>query len=203
MATDYGGWLQNEISRMFEVASVCHVPTKMFSQILDTLATEDDKCEALDYHRYDCVEPTEVVTNLNIEEIHRLIHEKIETVLGKCQFSKMYREILLSGLHYQVQELQHGNRDRYSVYNSDVMLVQFDWDKVAAIVIITDIDDFINIKTLQKEVLIEASKRNPGIKVFTIFLYAVVSSSNSVLLLSPDFFVLRFDDLILLLIKTN
>lgn len=199
MATDYGGWLQNEISRMFEVASVCHVPTKMFSQILDTLATEDDKCEALDYHRYDCVEPTEVVTNLYIEEIHRLMHEKIETVLGKCQFSKMYREILLSGLHYQVQELQHGNRDRYSVCNSDVMLVQFDWDKVAAIVIITDIDDFINIKTLQKEVLIEASKRNPGIKVFTIFLYAVVSSSNSVLLLSPDFFVLRFDDLILLL----
>lgn len=203
MVTGYNGWLQNEISRMFEVASVCHVPAKMFNEILGILATEDDKCEALYYHRYDCVEPTEAVTNLNIEELHRMMHEKIETVLGKCQFSKLYREILLSSLHYQVQELQHGNRDRYSVCNSDVMLIQFDWDKVAAIVIITDIDDFINIKTLQKKVLIEASKKKPGIKVFPIFLYAVVSSSNSVLLLSPDYFVLRFDDLILLLNQDN
>ena len=136
MATGYNGWLQNEISRMFEVASVCHVPTKTFNEILEILVVEDDKCEMLDYHRYDCVEPTEVVTNLNIEEIHRLMHEKIVNVLGKYQFSRMYREVLLSCLHYQVKELQHGNRNRYSVYNSDVMSFQFDWDKVAAIVII-------------------------------------------------------------------
>lgn len=199
MATGYNGWLQNEISRMFEVASVCHVPTKTFNEILEILVVEDDKCEMLDYHRYDCVEPTEVVTNLNIEEIHRLMHEKIVNVLGKYQFSRMYREVLLICLHYQVKELQHGNRNRYSVYNSDVMLFQFDRDKVAAIVIITDIDDFVNIKKLQDEVLNEAGKRMPSLKIFPIFLYAVVESCDSELLLSPDFFVLRFDDLILLL----
>ena len=196
MATGYNGWLQNEISRMFEVASVCHVPTSTFNEILNILAAEDDKCEALDYHRYDCVEPTEVVTNLNIEEIHRFMHEKIVNVLGKHQFSKMYREVLLSSLHYQVKELQHGNRNRYRSSKSDVMLFQYDWNKVAAIVIITDIDDFVNIKKLQEEVLNEAGKRMPGLKVFPIFLYAVVESSDSELLLSPDFFVLRFDDLI-------
>lgn len=136
MATGYNGWLQNEISRMFEVASVCHVPTNTFNEILNIFAAEDDKCEALDYHRYDCVEPTEVVTNLNIEEIHRLMHEKIVNILGKHQFSKMYREVLLSSLHYQVKELQHGKRNRYRSCKSDVMLFQFDWNKVAAIVII-------------------------------------------------------------------
>lgn len=198
MATYLDGWKQNDITRMFEIAEGL-IPISTFDDIIHMLEIEDEKCETYGYHRYDCVNSFDNITNVDIQTIHRLMYEHIILNLGIKTFDVLYREVLIGNLNWQISEIQYGYIDRYSIMNSDMLLVQHDIDKAIAIVVVSNPNDFINIKTLDAEIRLQVSKHMHKLKILPIYLYSIVESNISHLLPTKDYFILTIDDFIMLL----
>lgn len=196
------GWMQNEISRIFEVANVCRVDDNHFEDTYKLVVSVDHEVESLGYHRYDCISEDGIQFLTNIESIHSKVLNTIESAIGRTSFLYAYKEILVSQLFYQVDDIRQGCLKRNEISGCTCLLVRFDVDKTAMIIIVTDTNVFENIGTIRQKSFEWAS--SIGFETtFHVFLYADIDNGGSLLLPSKEYFMLRYDDFVMLLNQDN